>query len=80
VLIFDQVFAAAGPAIIAKDFGDELVVANLDSGLFEMLPEIRTVTEATMWRLLISKEEEIRVCANAGIMTRASRLAWRWKP
>ncbi|MBB6309811.1 PqqD family protein [Xanthobacter tagetidis] len=35
--MLDRVFRPAGPGIIFKDFGDEMVVANLDTGLFYSL-------------------------------------------
>jgi hypothetical protein len=33
----DRAFTIAGPEVIAKDFGEELVVANLNSGIFYSL-------------------------------------------
>lgn len=35
--MLDLVFRPAGPGVIFKDFGDEMVVANLDTGLFYSL-------------------------------------------
>ena len=36
-MTFAKRYRAAGPGVIMKDFGDELVVANLDTGLFYSL-------------------------------------------
>ncbi|MBP0495016.1 PqqD family protein [Roseomonas indoligenes] len=33
----DMLFGPAGPGIISRDFGDEMVVANLDTGIFYSL-------------------------------------------
>lgn len=44
----DQRFQVAGPSVIAKDFGDESVVANLDTGLFFSL----TGTAQAIWNAL----------------------------
>jgi hypothetical protein len=43
-------YVVSGPAIIAKDFGDEAIVANLDTGLFYSLGQ----SGAAVWTGLIS--------------------------
>lgn len=35
--LLDQLFRLPGPQVIFRDFGDEMVVANLDTGLFYSL-------------------------------------------
>lgn len=43
-------YVVSGPAIIAKDFGDEAIVANLDTGLFYSLGQ----SGAAVWTGLAS--------------------------
>jgi hypothetical protein len=43
-------YMVSGPAIIAKDFGDEAIVANLDTGLFYSLGQ----SGAAVWTGLAS--------------------------
>ena len=43
-------YVVSGPAVIAKDFGDEAIVANLDTGLFYSLGQ----SGAAVWTGLAS--------------------------
>ncbi len=68
-----QRYAAAGPQIITKDFGDELVVANLETGIFYSLGG----SGITIWGWLSNGFAPIEIAAAfAGDADAASAIAY----
>ena len=57
--ILDQVFAASGPEVIFETFGDEMVIANLESGFFYSIEG----SGADIWNALVGGHTARRFAA-----------------
>jgi hypothetical protein len=61
--LFDRVFRPASAGVIFKDFGDETVVANLDSGIFYSFRG----SAPALWEMLVAGHTVQRIAVAFGV-------------